>query len=220
MKTDYVKAILYVYPTMKALGEAIRVSAENKAVLSYRSKRDAMSDLEEVAEEIFLAERVDSLKKTIDGILALLSQEELLLLEYRYFRRIKMLKRLGGQLACSERGYFRKQERLLRKLLACLVARGVTEEYFLEAFKNSLCLMKVYKAVVNGEELSVCARREKRMIAFQTSKFSARSDFLPCATKTATTRTATAESVIKTIWTADKAPTVPPLAVGVSGSGR
>lgn len=220
MKTDFVKAILYVYPTMKALAEAIRVSAENKAVLSYRSRRDAMSDLEEVAEEIFLAERVDELKEIIDGVLALLNEEELLLLEYRYFRRKKILKRLDGQLACSERSYFRKQERLLRKLLAYLAAQGVTEEYFFEAFGNSLCFMKVYKAVANGGELKVCARRGKRTIAFQPSKVSVGTDFLPCATNTATTRTATADRVIKTIWTADRAPTALPLAVAVSGSGR
>ena len=53
---------------MGALAEAARGAAENKALLSYRSRFNAMHDLEEVAEEIFLAERLDSLKITTENL--------------------------------------------------------------------------------------------------------------------------------------------------------
>ncbi|MBD5636766.1 MAG: hypothetical protein HDP28_02950 [Clostridia bacterium] len=199
MNTDFVKAILYVYPTMGALSEAARGAAENKALLSYRSRFNAMHDLEEVAEEIFLAERLDSLKRITENLLARLDKEELFLLEYRYFRRKKMLAKFGEEVPCSERNYFRKQEKLLRKIAAQFSLNGVTEEYFLEAYKNSVCLMKVYRAIVSGGEQKIYARREKRTLRFQSSKFSDGVVFLPCAINTATTRTTTAASVIKTI---------------------
>ena len=220
MNTDLTKAVLYVYPMMKKLAEATRVGARNKALLSYRSKCGAMHDLEAVAEEILLARRLDELKEILDALLARLNREELFLLEYRYFRRKRVLEKYDKTLNCSERNYFRKQERLLKKLSAWLLARGMTEEYFLSAFQNSVCLMKVYRALQNGGELKICARREKREVSFQGSSLSGGAGFLPRATNTETTSTATAASVIKTIWTADRLSELFPLATGASGSGR
>lgn len=220
MNTDYAKAILYVYPMMGALSEAARTAAENKAYLSYRSRFDAMHDLSAVAEEVFLAERLDSLKGFLDGVMSRLSEEERFLLEYRYFRRKKILAGFGQDLACSERNYFRKQERLLQKITARLTVSGVTREYFLSAFENSVCLMKVFRAIGRGGELKICARRGKRTLKFHGSKFSGGADFLPRATNTAITRTATADSVIKTIWTAESPSDTFVPAVGAEGSGR
>lgn len=219
MYTDHAKAILYVYPMLGALSEAAGTAAENKALLSYRSKYGAMHDLEAVAEEIFLAERLDALKAVVDKILDKLNLEERFLLEYRYFRRKKILKTFGEILPCSERGYFRKQERLLQKVTFLLAAEGVTKDYFLEAFASSVCLMKIYRAVAGGGELKICARRGKRTLRFHGSKFSGGADFFPCATNTAITRTATADSVMRTIWTAERPPLLLP-AAGASGSGR
>lgn len=220
MNTEYAKAILYVYPVMEALIEASRGAAENKALLSYRSRFDAMHDLEEVAQELFLAERLDDLKQLLDKIFLRLSDEELFLLEYRYFRRKKELARFGEELACSERNYFRKQERLLQKIAAQLSLNGVTEQYFLQAFEKSLCLMKVYRAIVKGGELKICARREKRTLRFHGSRLSGAGDRLPRATNTAMTRTATADSVIRTIWTAESPSEAFVPEAGASGSGR
>ena len=220
MNTDLTKTILYVYPMMKSLAEAVRVGARNKALLSYRSKRDALTDLEAVAEEVLLAGRLEWLHGAVDSVLARLSKEESFLLEYRYFRRKKVLASYEGEIDCSERNYFRKQEKLLHKISARLFARGITEEYFLKAFKHSVCLMRVYRAIQRGAELTICARRTSRPIAFHGSKFSGGAAFLPCATNTATINTATADSVIKTIWTADRPSPSFPLVAGGSGSGR
>ena len=220
MNTDLTKTVLYVYPMMKKLAEATRVGARNKALLSYRSQCDAMHDLEAVAEDMLLARRLDELKELLESLFARLDREELFLLEYRYFRRKRVLARFDQMLACSERNYFRKQERLLKKLSSWLLSRGVTEEYFLAAFRGSVCLRKVYRAVQNGGELKICARREKRGVRFQGSSFSGGAGFLPRATNTEITSTATAASVIKTIWTADRLSELFPPAVGTSGSGR
>ena len=220
MNTDLTKAILYVYPMMQKLAEATRVGARNKAILSYRSKLGTMRDVEAVADELLLANRLDELKEVVDSLLQRLSTEERFLLEYRYFRRKKVLAEFGEELACSERNYFRKQEKLLQKMTALLGANSMTEEYLLEAFENCACLMKVYRAIASGNEFKICARRKERPISFQGSKFSGGADFLPRATNTATTSTRAADSVIKTIWTADSPPAFFPPTAFVSGLGR
>ena len=220
MNTNLTKAILYVYPTMKRLAEATRVGARNKALLSYRSRAGAMHDLEAVAQEMLLADRLEELQEEIDALLATLSEEELLLLEYRYFRRKNRLAQFKTCIECSERSYFRKQERLLKKIASRLLTRGINEQYFQSAFKGCSCLMKVYRAIANGKEQKIYTRRERRMIAFHSSSFSGGELFLPCATNMATTSTATADSVIKTIWTADRLSEFFPAATGASGSGR
>ena len=220
MNTDLAKAVLYVYPMMKKLAEATRVGARNKALLSYRSRCDALHDLEAVAQEVLLAQRLDDLSELIDALLEQLNQEELFLLEYRYFRRRKALAQLGSDIACSERNYFRKQERLAKKVASYLFARGITTEYFFTAFKSCTCLMKVYNAVANGAEKKICARREQREITFHGSNCSGGEDLLPRATNTAITSTATAVSVINTIWTAERLPALFSSAADDAGSGR
>ena len=219
MNTDWTKAILYVYPMMKELAAAARVAAKNKALLSYRSRGDALQDLEAVAEEMLLAGRLDELKELLDGLLAQLSHEELVLLEYRYFRRRRVFAVIGEAVNCSQRQYFRRQEKLLKKVAAFLLASGMNEEYFFAAFKHSTCLMKVHRAIRLGAEQRVCARRERQEIVFQDSKFSGGAARLPRATKMATTSMATAESVIRTIWTADRGALFA-VAEADSGGGR
>ena len=222
MNMDLTKTVLYVYPMMKNLAEATRVGARNKALLSYRSKLGTLRDAEAVASEMLLAGRLDGLKEMLDGILARLTPEEQFLLEYRYFRRKKVLAGFGQELDCSERNYFRRQDKLLQKIGAYLLAQGLTEERFCAAFENCTCLMKVYETIASGGELKICARRNNRPIRFHGSKFSGGAAFLPRATKIATTSTATADSVMRTIWTAERpSPFLVPTAVGLdSGSGR
>ncbi len=199
MTTDHVKAILYVYPKMEELIEAIAVSIGNRAVLSYRSGCGALEDCEKLCEDILLQKKLLLLKEQIDLFLQSLSQEELFLLEYRFFRRKKILMRSSFVLNCSERGYFRKQERVLKKAAAYFAALGMTEERFSEDFANSVCMKKVYKAVKGGEELRIYPRRDTRGLKFQDSRFSGGTVFFPSATKTAITSTATEARVIRTI---------------------
>ena len=199
MSADWVKTILYVYPSMETLVEAIEVSIQNGAVLSYRSRRGALSDCERIAEDVLLQKRLLLLKEQADGFLQGLTADERFLLEYRYFRRKKVLQGYSFTLPYTERSYFRRQERLLKKATAYFSVRGMTEERFLEEFKNSVCVKKIYKAIREGEELSIYPRREKRDLVFQDSKFSGGTVFLPSATKMAMTSKATEDRVISTI---------------------
>ena len=54
-KYDYVKVLLYAYPKLDALAEAEECGAENRALLSFREKRDALFLAERIAENIVIA---------------------------------------------------------------------------------------------------------------------------------------------------------------------
>ncbi len=204
MKTDFVKTALYVYPMLKKLSEAVRTSAENKALLSYRAKGDAFDAAAEVADTFFLADRLDFLREAIGGILSALNEDETFLLEYKYFRRKKVLALGDGKIFCSERNYFRRQGALLKKIGFLLALRGVTEQTFLEDYAGSQCLMRVYRAISEGKEEAVVPKRRVRSIVFQRSAEGAA--LRPRTTKTAMTITAADTRQITTISATDSPP--------------
>ncbi len=160
MKDDYVKAILYAYPALDEIGDAVGVSAENKALLSYRDPHSA----EEVAGNIlkdFAAKRaLFQLCRLVDDMLENCTREELYLFEYKYFRRKKVLqgKFADFALCCSERSYFRKQNRLLKKAAEHFAKNGWSRERFLEE-TNGL-FSRVMCALSRGNEFSVHGRRK------------------------------------------------------------
>lgn len=188
---DYVKVLLYAYPQLPAFAEAIGVSVENRAALSFRSVKDTLSIAEELATELGRKVRLMNVCEKLDRILLRLTEEEAFLLEYKYFRRKRQLREKFSEWAfdCSERSYYRKQTALLRKIAARLIACGETEERFLEEFSDCAPLMRLYRALKAGKERTFVAKREKSALSFgQKSEGSSRGgvgDFFPRRTKTA-----------------------------------
>ena len=168
MAYEYAKTILYAYPHLSALAEAVGQSAENKAMLSFRSGGDALTLAEEVAAALATKSRLLSLKEAADGAIGACGEEERFLLEYKYFRRKRELKKYGGaQFACSERSYFRHQAALLKKMAFLLSVRGWTEEAFLKAFCDFSPFLRALKWLAAGRERALVAHRRRRGIAFR-----------------------------------------------------
>ena len=199
MAHEYAKVILYAYPHLSALAEAVGVGAENKALLSFRGTENTLALAERIAEELALKDRLLRLKEAADKALDCCTEEELLLLEYKYFRRRKVLRERFAAVcvSCSERNYFRRQSALLRTIAARLCMRGWTEERFMQAFGAFPPFRRALAALAEGEEKRLVAHRCKREIAFrsdQKSEDSCAEDFLPRSTSTATA-TATAQKM-------------------------
>ncbi len=204
----YVKVLLYAYPKLEALAEAVSDSAEVKALLSYR-RFSAEEAAEKIAEEIFLARRLRETREVLDGALSAFGEEELFLLEYKYFRRRNVLKErfAGMSFAGSERNYFRRQNALLRKVASALAVRGLTERAFFERFGTYAPFRRVLRAIREGRELSVVWKRRRREIAFQNSGSSCGvGDFLPRKTNTAIATSAAAIAQITAICTPESEP--------------
>lgn len=145
MNLNYAQVLLYAYPQMRALSDAVSVAVENKARLSYLRPESCMTCACGIADEIFLRIALDEARSAVLSVLKTLDGEEKNLLSYKYFRLQK-----GNLPACSMRSYFRKQRSLLEKIAARLRADGWTEEKFLEEFSAYPPFMKLLGALERG----------------------------------------------------------------------
>ena len=164
-----------------------------------------MEEAERIAEELAVRSRLLRLEKAVEELLAQCSREELFLLEYRYFRRRRRLDAFGDYVVpCSERTYFRRQNALLAKAAVRLAALGWTEEAYMQAFSAYPPFVRLLRAICDGRESAVTARRERCGLAFTGRQNSccSRGGFLPRSRMTATATAATQASTMTTICTA------------------
>lgn len=204
----FVKVLLYAYPRLREVSEAVSAGVENKAALSFRSTDSALTVAEKIVGEIMLRKNLDCVADAIEKALEALSEEELYFLEYKYFRRKRVLRERFALFtpACSERNYYRKQAGLVKRVFFLLAAQGWTQTRFFEAFGEFGFFMKLYRALENGKECALTRKREKRSISFQSSSPSsapATGGFLPRSTKNATATAAAQTMQMTAIWTAE-----------------
>ena len=175
---NYVKAALYVYPRMAGLIDGYRQHIENKAVLSHDGRMPAWKLAEYIAGEILEKERLSDLKRVLDGAVNALSPEEKCLLDMRYFgkmdrvRRAFAAKRAGvgeGYMDkipyWSERNYYRKQDRLLRKIQSALAGAGISKKVFLAEYVNLDGIAPVYQYLELGKDVGLM-NKERDFLRF------------------------------------------------------
>lgn len=222
-QVDYAKVLLYAYPKLDMLREAVESGARIKALLSFRSRGGALAVTERIVCEIVTAKKLALLKGELDEVLSVCSERELFLLEYKYFRRKELLrgKFSGFRLECSERSYFRMQNALLSKLATRLVAVGWTEKRFFAEFGDFKPFMRVFRAIREGRERAVVFKRRKRQLMLRQNSGNScgdGADFLPRKTITAIAATATAATQTIAICTPESpgcfalspSPVIPP----------
>ena len=83
---DYIKAILYSFPHLKGLSDALCDSVQNKARLSYKCS-DTLTAAERIAEEIGLNGAIRRLEEDVNGILKELCPLARYLVDYLYFHK-------------------------------------------------------------------------------------------------------------------------------------
>lgn len=215
---EFVKVVLYGYPMLEEMADGVSAGAEVKAKLSFRSWEDTAALTEKIADEILLAERLRSLRALTESVLDGLSQEELFLLEYKYFRRKRLLRdNPCANMLCSERSYYRRQNAVFQKVCSRFAARGFTEETFLRRFGTFPAFMRALRAVKEGRAGSLVRRRKRRSVGFQKSETSCDSEDgrFPRMTRTAIATAAAHTAQITATCTAPK----PPEASGFCSSG-
>ncbi|MBR2341828.1 MAG: hypothetical protein IKA72_05420 [Clostridia bacterium] len=168
-----VKAILYTYPKLKMLEEAYSQHIENKAVLSYRYRGDPCELVEYIAEEILKKQKLAGLKRELDCLFDKLSEEEYLLLSIRYFGKISRAKNenvkadgakeLIEKYHWSERSYYRKQARVLKKMIAEINRIGITKEVFEKEYLQFEFLKMVYR-FLNSKKKIINAPKERAVM--------------------------------------------------------
>lgn len=151
---EYVTVLLYAYPAMDRMADAVGESVEIKALLSFRSDRAAEQIAEELVERLCVQMNLEKAKRRIDDILSELTAEEKYLLESKYFRRREELRRLAtvSQPIPCKRTYFRRQNALFGKIYSKFQLSGMTEAWFMQAFATYDCFITALKKVERREE--------------------------------------------------------------------
>ncbi len=205
---DYVKVLLFAYPGMDALERAVSVSVDNKAALSFKDRLPALESAERIVAEMAIRSRISRAKGLLDRALAHMTAEELLLFEYKYFRRKKKLAEAECVFEGSERSYYRRQRETLSKFAHILARFGYREKEFLHDFAEFSPYMRIYDALKSGRESTIVARRNRRKINFisaqksEVSSLCRTSERLPRRTKAAIPTTATHRTHMTVICTA------------------
>ena len=125
------KTILSAYKNLDRVINEIERCVEDRCLGSYYDNREVSIIFNEIAAMIERKDKLIGLKKKIDYVFSLLSDEEIDLLNCKYFS-----KRVKNKFDFSLRTYFRKQVRLFNKLDEYFGYIGIIDEYFFKEFKN------------------------------------------------------------------------------------
>ena len=154
---DYQKTMLFLYPRLKRFAEDIGQYARAKAIASSLGREDTEATVQALIDCAHAQRCSGQLKALLDGVLGELTEEERLLLEYKYFRR--RTKACGVPFGFSPRTYYRRQLRLERRLNAKFLQRGMDEGWFLRTFGSIPAVRQVLGHVRERRERALVDKR-------------------------------------------------------------
>ena len=130
---------MYAYPLLRTVEKDYEEYIRNKALLSY--KCDAFAAAWTIAKRIEEKRSLVWLRERVDKVMKALTPSEQELVEARYFGKKKAARDLAG----CERSYFRRQDRLAKKIASILSGVGVTQEVFDGAFAEMDIFRSIYR---------------------------------------------------------------------------
>lgn len=154
---DYQKTMLFLYPRLKRFAEDIGQYARAKAIASSLGREDTEATVQALIDCAHAQRCCGQLKALLDGVLGELTEEDRLLLEYKYFRR--RTKACGVPFGFSPRTYYRRQLRLERRLNAKFLQRGMDEGWFLRTFGGIPAVRQVLGHVRERRERALVDKR-------------------------------------------------------------
>ncbi len=162
----YIKTALYVYPALRAAAREVSEHIQRKACLSYVSRTSCENLATYLIGQIGVKEKLEELRKTLGEILDKLSDTERFLLYVRYFgNKKKFLSAFSDEairkICGSRRSYYRRQERLVRKIGEGLRSRGMTADCFYREYGTIDLIRNVDKALAAGRRGAQGAREEQ-----------------------------------------------------------
>lgn len=128
MDIYYAKAALYAYPHIDAIIKDIDEEVLEKALKSMYDTSAPLPQYESIVSLTFNKEMLLEFKSRIEKALSKFEQADLDYFEYKYFKRkpAEYFKDFDS----TSRGYFRKQNRLIKKFSIRLEEAGANEEWF------------------------------------------------------------------------------------------
>lgn len=150
---EYEKTVLYLYPKIGYLKKMYHRLADAMIRSSSADSR-TLQYINEIIDYTFLVGALEELRQTLECILAGLSEDEKCLIEYKYFRRKRLLygKYENYEFPFSYSSFFRKIRNVTRKISVRLHAAGYDEKVFLTEFSSSDIVMRVYCNVTERKD--------------------------------------------------------------------
>lgn len=128
MKKFYAKTVLYLYPCIDKVNEQIDDLLEKRALSSMTDFSPCLSQCEKMVNLGVQNANLLVLKSRVLNVLKKLSEEEISLLEFKYFHLRKKEEMPDGDV--SSRRYFRRQQRIVDKFSRLIEEEGITDEVF------------------------------------------------------------------------------------------
>lgn len=163
---EYVKTALYVFPALRVMADEVGEHVKRKACLSFDNRVPCENLAVYLLEQLELKSRIETLFDTLGGVVDKLSEQEKFLLQLRYFGgKNKKISACSDEeirkLCGSRRSYYRRQERLLKKIGEKLLRRGVDESQFYKEYGELELVRRVDRALKSGRRGAQSAREEQ-----------------------------------------------------------
>jgi hypothetical protein len=165
---NYVRTVLYAYPQLRGIENGYKDHISNQAILSHDGRVATEKLMIYLMEETKRKEKVAELKSLVDRAIENLTLQEQLLLDTRYFGKADTVKRIFAAVKAgvaqgkyakvkpwTRRTYFRRQDKLLKKIAQRLTALGLTENTFLDEYAELDGVAEIYRYLeLRGDELT------------------------------------------------------------------
>ena len=148
----YQKVLLYAYPHLTGLANQIDELVLKRALSSFSNFTSCEKQTEMMIDMSWQKVNLLALKVRLDEIFSQLTENEMMLLEYKYFKRKS--KEYFADFDSTSRAYFRNQLKLIDKISSLLERAGMTEKWFNENYLQidfmRLLLARVIEYENNG----------------------------------------------------------------------
>lgn len=151
---DYEKTLLYLYPIADEFARIYKVRADSKICSSYYCRTGAEEEIIETITLMNLEGAFKIAKIDVESALSELSDMERAMIEIQYIRRKSKIDALPFRVfPFSQRSFYRKVFRAVKKFSSILKKNGNSEEWFIDTFSACPEVMRVYGKVKRGRDL-------------------------------------------------------------------
>lgn len=167
----YEKVLLYSYPHLQNIIADMDKLVCQKAYSSFANSFSCLDLSEKIIKIIDRKNRLIDLKLKLDDIFKNYTLEEKWLLEHKYFKRKKYIKKLIAKVKInySIRTYFRKQNRLIEKFSKSLIVSGMSERWFLNNYSDINWFSSLYNRMKVEEKKKMNKKLDKKQSALLKS---------------------------------------------------
>ena len=127
----YAKVILKAYPQIDSVVKYMDETVKEKCLVSFNDKMPASRSVDDIVKLIENKQKLIVLKEKTRNVLKRLSDEEIAMINYKYFKN----RSIGG-FDYTSRNYFRRQHKVIEHVKELLGYIDLSEQKFLKEYAS------------------------------------------------------------------------------------